>query len=94
MSSEPDYIAAHRYSIRHRAKVEASALCGCFYCKRTFTPAEIRDWVDDSAPGLPGETALCPRCGIDSVIGSAAGYPITPALLVAMHEYWFSSADP
>jgi hypothetical protein len=41
------------------------------------------DWVDD------GETALRPRCGIDSVIGDASGFAITPEMLKEMHRYWF-----
>ena len=89
MPDEPDYVVAHRFSIRHRPQIEASRVCGCFYCKRTFAPEDIRDWVDDSAPGLPGETALCPHCGIDSVIGSAAGFPITADFLAAMNGRWF-----
>jgi len=87
--SEPDFVAAHAFSIRHRAQLEASERCGCFYCGLIFGPREVRDWIDDSAPGTPGETALCPKCGIDSVIGSAAGYPITPAFLQQMHRHWF-----
>jgi hypothetical protein len=35
------------------------------------------------------QTALCPHCGIDSVISSASGYPITAAFLHRMHDYWF-----
>jgi hypothetical protein len=34
-------------------------------------------------------TARCPRCGIDSVIGSASGYPITREFLQTMKSYWF-----
>jgi len=38
-------------------------------------PNEIQDWTDD------GDTALCPKCGIDSVIGSVSGYPICKGLI-------------
>ena len=74
---------AHDHSRRHRAEVLASELCGCFYCGATFVPSEILDWTDDE------ETALCPRCGIDSVIGSAAEFPLTKEFLDEMHKYWF-----
>jgi hypothetical protein len=33
--------------------------------------------------------AFCPYCGIDSVIGSKSGFPITKIFLEAMHKYWF-----
>lgn len=78
-----DHVSAHKHSIRHRAELEASAVCGCFYCGGVFAPTEIREWIDD------GQTALCPYCPVDSVIGSASGYPITPEFLKLMHDYWF-----
>lgn len=75
---------AHRSSINHRAELERSVICGCFHCRRTFPPSEIGNWVDDDG------TALCPRCGIDAVIGSASGFPIQePAFLGAMRRRWF-----
>jgi hypothetical protein len=79
-----DHIAAHKHSIRHRSEVEASDRCGCFYCLAEFGPDVIMDWVDDC-----GVTALCPKCGIDSVIGSASGYPITTEFLARMRRHWF-----
>jgi len=53
-----------------------------------FDPSEIRDWVDVGASET-GKTALCPRCGIDSVIGSNAGMQLDERFLSQMHEYWF-----
>jgi len=80
---EPDHIAAHKHSSLHRAVLERSELCGCFYCFATFPPSEIVEWIDDA------QTAICPYCPVDSVIGSAPGYPITRELLERMHEHWF-----
>jgi hypothetical protein len=48
-----------------------------------FTPDAIVKWVDR------GKTALCPRCGIDSVIGEASGCAISLAFLERMKAYWF-----
>jgi len=77
--------AAHKHSIRHRQELERSAVCGCFYCGETFAPSEITDWCDDKG------TALCPTCGIDSIIGSASGYPVSEKrFLRSMHERWFA----
>lgn len=67
----------------------ASGVCGCFCCLRTFPPAEIEEWVDEDPRTGIGRTALCPHCGIDSVIGSASGFAITPELLQRMQAYWF-----
>jgi hypothetical protein len=87
MSFDRDLLdAAHQHSSNHREEVERSAVCGCFYCRETFGPAEIEEWLADE-----DGTALCPRCAVDSVLGSASGYPVTdPEFLGAMHERWFS----
>lgn len=77
------HISAHKHRIRHRAEVEASTLCGCFYCLATFPPADITQWCDEQS------TALCPKCGIDSVIGDASGYPIDERFLTRMNKHWF-----
>ena len=94
-SSQPseDIIAAHTHCCRHRTEVAASDTCGCFYCLAIFRPAEIDIWLPDDpdaddAPA-PDDTALCPRCGIDAVIGSRSGYAITVEFLTRMKEYWF-----
>jgi hypothetical protein len=80
----PDLIlAAHKHSSRHRDEVVASDQCGCFYCGRLFSSAEITKWIDQ------GRTALCPRCGIDAVIGSASGFPLTKEFLNEMNGHWF-----
>jgi len=91
-------IAAHRYSSNHRESVLASDVCGCFYCLSIFSPSEIEDWVDarkdETDINESGQTALCPRCGIDSVLGSASGYPITREFLQKMNDYWFQRTVP
>jgi hypothetical protein len=83
----PDLRNAHEHSDNHRQEVIASNVCGCFYCCKTFSPAEIVEWCDDSE-GV-GQTALCPRCGIDSVIGDRAGFELTEQFLSRMRSHWF-----
>lgn len=85
--AEP-YITAHKCSSRHRAQIEQSEQCGCFHCLTVFTPNAIEEWIDDD------DTAMCPRCGIDSVIGSASGNPIEREFLARMRAHWFGSAEP
>jgi hypothetical protein len=79
---------AHRHCIRHREEVLASAVAGCFYCCSMFDPSLITDWVDEDAAGV-GQTALCPHCGIDSVIGDHSGVEISKAFMTTMNSYWF-----
>ncbi len=78
-----DLDLAHKRSIKHRAELTASSNCGCFFCCNIFPPSEIEDWTDDN------QTALCPKCGIDSVIGDASGYVISEDFLANMNGRWF-----
>lgn len=82
-------VEAHRHCTLNGGEIAASSVCGCFYCLEAYAPGEITDWLEDRIHGVDGRTALCPKCGIDSVIGSATGYPITRAFLGAMRHRWF-----
>lgn len=85
---DADLEYAHRHSSGHRAEVMRSASCACFHCMAVFAPDEIREWVDEGQGG-GGRSALCPRCGIDAVIGSASNVPLDSKFLARMRRYWF-----
>lgn len=78
-----DLEIAHNHSIYHQAEVLGSDECGCFYCLRIFATTEITEWIDE------GTTAMCPYCGIDALLGSASGFPLTAEFLRTMHDVWF-----
>lgn len=75
----------HRHSIRNQREILASSRCGCFYCLKTYSPKEIQSWVTE----FDIDTALCPHCGIDAVLGDASGLTITREFLHSMHLFWF-----
>ncbi len=81
---EENLAKAHKYSSKHRDELENDTICGCFFCLEIFNPSLISEWIDH------GHTALCPHCGIDSVIGESAGFPITKEFLENMHQKWFN----
>lgn len=62
---------------------------GGFYCIKIFKPSEIVSFIEADNDCDREGTAICPYCGIDSVIGKSSGYPITEEFLAAMNEYWF-----
>ena len=84
----PELLAAHDLSSNHRAEVLASVRCGCFCCCANFRPDEILAWTDEDKDGQE-QTAICPRCGIDAVIGDKSGVDVSYDFLVRMNEYWF-----
>jgi hypothetical protein len=88
MQSKNPIIDAHKHCSSHRQEITTSKQCGCFYCLSIFKPEEIVEWVDE-INGL-GTTAICPRCGVDSVIGSQSGFPLTQEFLKQLHNHWFA----
>lgn len=89
MLNKDDYRLAHKYCSNNKPELEKDKICGCFYCMQIFSPFEIDDWiVEDTRIDYRG-TALCPYCGIDSVIGESSGYPITKEFFKEMHRIWF-----
>jgi hypothetical protein len=91
----PDDIrGAHPHCFGNRDEVLVSSVCGCFYCCATFSSSDIEEWTDSSRGSQT--TALCPRCGMDTVIGDKAGYQLSTAFLEEMKLVWFapSSSGP
>lgn len=84
-----DYLVAHRFSSGHMETLKKDSVCGCFYCLRIFNPSEIEEWIIDDNPIDKDGTAICPHCGIDSVIGESSGFPITTEFLRGMKKCWF-----
>lgn len=88
-------LAAHRHTMNNRAELESSRLCGCCSCLEIFPSEEIVAWSGldtssfDQLDAASGDTALCPRCGTEALLGERAGYPLTPDFLQRMNQAWF-----
>jgi NAD-dependent SIR2 family protein deacetylase len=78
-----DLKQAYTFASKHRKQIEQSERCSCFHCLATFAPSEINEWIDG------GDTAICPKCGVDAVLGSASGVPFTLELMSSMQIIWF-----
>lgn len=76
---------AHKLSSENREEILKSNQVGCFYCGAIYAAKEIDDYVGD----MEDETALCARCGMDSVIGDASGFKLSREFLEAMHSHYF-----
>lgn len=76
---------AHPHRTNNLAALCRSAVSGCFYCLAIYPPSEITEWIDH------GNSALCPKCGIDSVLAADSGYPITTAFVTKMYARWFAT---
>lgn len=85
-------------STLNRHAIESSDQVGCFNCERIWDPLDfpIKEWIDDRpsrrqpGAGLHGNaTALCPFCGIDSIIAKLSVGKITVIMLDRMEAHWF-----
>lgn len=80
---------AHAHCIHNRSELKRSKVAGCFFCVSSFPSASITEWVDQA-----GDTAICPNCGIDSVIGDASGVPVADSgFLAEMKAVWFDGTS-
>lgn len=84
--SHDDVAKAHQFCTNNKPALMRDRVCGCFFCLNIFSPREIENWVEDSV-----DTAICPYCDVDSVIGESSGYPITKEFLTRMYRRYFES---
>ncbi|MFN0135592.1 MAG: hypothetical protein ACKVS9_05670 [Phycisphaerae bacterium] len=85
--------AAHRECCCNHDLLHAAESCGCFHCLAVFPPTLIDEWIDEKlADGRAGRTALCPRCGIDSVIPIDAPAGRDASFLRQMKAMWFEQS--
>ncbi len=63
--------------------VNNSEKCGCYHCISVFESSEITEWCDGE------KTALCPSCGIDSVIPNETDINV----LTTIWKHWFAWPD-
>lgn len=77
----------HKYCTFNKELIKKSKKCYCFYCKSTI---DVEDMLKPTVQYIDGgKTALCPKCGIDSIIPDATGEEITDKVIDEMYEYWF-----
>lgn len=81
---------AHRYSAKNRSALKNDLICGCFYCLNIFSPVEIIEWIEGAGED---DTALCPQCGVDSVIGESSGFDMTEKFFQQMNKNWFDNTQ-
>ena len=84
--SRDQIIGAYVFSKGNKDYLERDTLekCGCFSCKKMFTPGEIKEYAEDPK----GPTAVCPYCGELTVLPEGGGRIITDKFLDAVNAYW------
>jgi hypothetical protein len=80
--NEQQLLMLHKGCSYNRELLMISKICGCFHCLSVFGHQEIRKWTERN------NTALCPRCEVDAVIGDASHPGLTRGTLEEMHKRW------
>ena len=75
----------HSHTIRNRKEIDQSEYCHCISCCKSYPSPIIMNFIKDG----DSETALCPYCGIDAVIGDASGLEINQEILTKLNKRWF-----
>ena len=75
----------HSHTIRNRREIYQSQYCHCISCIRSYPSPIVMNFIKDGE----GETAFCPYCGIDAVIGDGCGLEIDQQILTTLNKRWF-----
>jgi hypothetical protein len=81
------YHKALTSAFRNRKAIEESELVGCFSCCQIYPKTEILEWTDKK------ETAICPKCNVDTVIAQLAGIPLDENTLKQLNSFWFTPKE-
>jgi Zn finger protein HypA/HybF involved in hydrogenase expression len=77
---------AHKHCRNNRKDIAVSAECGCFYCRQVYPAVEVTKYTNLV-------DAICPKCGIDSVLADGSGLEVSVPFLSAMSDRWFGDAE-
>ncbi len=77
------YEKLHSYCSHNKVLIEKSTICYCIHCKKEISPSKISKYIDNN------QTALCPYCGIDSVIPNNINEELNNEIIEMMNKYWF-----
>jgi uncharacterized paraquat-inducible protein A len=82
-SNKIETLKAIEFSMKNKQELQKHKICGCYSCTEIYTPQEIIEFVDND------QTALCPKCHIDSVLPDNIGFPITKENLEILRRIYF-----
>lgn len=75
----------HKHSFKNKEELQKSNKCACFHCFTVFSVEDIDMYLSEKDGK---QTALCPYCLCDTLIGDASGYELTDELVDALaYEY-------
>lgn len=77
-------LAAPDMAKNNRTSLAKAGKAACYGCCETFPAHKVTEWTDGQ------QTAVCPLCGVDSVIPVTPELALTPEVLQEMNQFWFA----
>ena len=71
-------------AFKNKTRIASSRQAGCYHCCKIYPAESVTLFTDN------GQTAICPECGVDSVLGSASGIELTVENLEKINKEWLS----
>ncbi len=82
------FMKAREFSFNNKESIQNSQKAACYCCMNFLNATDIKDYTSDD------NSAICPICGTDAVIGDASGQPIDiMQFLEHMNWYGFCHVD-
>jgi len=71
-----------KHTVDNEIEILQSKTCTCLFCRHQIDARSVSDWVDTEG----GVSALCPECGMASLVGDASGYLFDRDLLREINQ--------
>ena len=75
-----------RLVTQNKMLLNQSNYAACYSCKRIFKSKDVTTFLNEGVG-----TAVCPYCGIDSVLGDKTGLGLSVENIQQLHDYWFGA---
>jgi TPR repeat protein len=83
--ADPRLAEIRQHAVNNDIEILKSVNCSCFFCRQTYSARKVSDWITDER----GVTAICPECGMDAVVGDAAGFALDRETLKALNLLYY-----
>jgi len=70
-------------AMKNKNSINFGQNAGCFHCMNIFPITEIKEYTDN------GQTVVCPKCNVDSVVGDSCGFVLTTEELKKANAFWY-----
>jgi hypothetical protein len=80
--SYQEYTSNATHSYRNKHTLSSSNTIVCYFCFNYMKPNDITEYTDN------GETALCPHCNVNAVIGDHSKLPINDEMFIKHMRYY------